>query len=126
MRQARQRPRVPRIQPPVAVIRAITLSARGRARWTPLVSTDAGCLERSMKVEGRHAEIDEARLAVSKFKFLRWGEGAEWEAGCALINMQVTISPRACKCSDRALVVINLHALERRYERGQDNSDSAT
>jgi hypothetical protein len=79
-----------------------------------------------MKVEGRHAEIDETRLAVSKFKFLRWGEGAEWEAGCALINMQVTISPRACKCSDRALVVISLHALARRYERGQDNSDSAT
>ena len=55
-----------------------------------------------------------------------WGEGAEWEAGCALINMQVTISPRACKCSDRALVVISLHALARRYERAQDNSDSAT
>ena len=39
--------------------------------------------------------------------------------------MQVTISPRACKCSDRALVVISLHALARRYERGQDNSDSS-
>jgi hypothetical protein len=71
MQQARQRPRVPRIQPLVAVIRAITVSARGRARWTPLVSTDAGRLERSMKVEGRHAEIDETRLAISKFKFLR-------------------------------------------------------
>jgi hypothetical protein len=95
-----------------------------RTRADRLSVPDAGRMSINTEVRGTHAQIEELRILNSTFRRRDWVDDG-WEPGLSLVALTLTIEPRKVRLAERVLACVSLHALGRRYERGQDSSDAA-
>ena len=92
-----------------------------RARWQRL--PEWGRLKMSTKIRDTSAQIVETRLIPFRMMMADWAE-PELSVAVALFVVDMRL-PATLTVSQQILAAVSLHALARRFERGEDRADRA-
>jgi len=105
-----------------ATLRADLLTDAER-RWREAVPSFGRLVMVAARQDRRAPVFCELRAMAGKFRFESWPTG--YEPGLILVLTLVELQCRALLTRQLNVAVVSLHALARRYQRGQDTTEAA-